>query len=524
MKWRLAAFMLMIGVCHALGQSAPTNPPMTYGMTPTVGQWISWFQQKQDVLGSAPLTTAGGTMLGRLNLFPSSLARAGTNLGVGITPTAPVDGDIWITASGAFTQVNGSTVSFGIPLGSGVGTLLSGTATGTGGPVGSISPTLTGTPRIVGTLDLLPPTGLNNGFTLTQAMSGTTSSSAGFPANYIAITSDVAAITLGGTGAYLSPLAVQDLNFGGSAAQGGRIMGNFEFTQTAMSNSASPLQDYVGVFGFSKTLTGEGGSSGALNGRGAYWGGWFVTQLGPSATFVSSMTSAEFDVLAPAGSSVANKANLDLGRPSGDVVGGSANDAVIWMWGWDTTHGANVGIQFGRTDIVGNGSVQTGGTLIAEVGPYTYGGGIDFSQATFNSFFLKSTGTIIGTVGDAAFRSVFSNNPAGGIGYATGAGGTVAQATSKSTGVTLNTVTGAITLNNAALAAGTIVSFTLTDTSINATDTLVLNHISGGTIGSYSLNAAAAAGSATITVRNNTAGSLSEAMVIEFAVVKGVTS
>lgn len=119
---------------------------------------------------------------------------------------------------------------------------------------------------------------------------------------------------------------------------------------------------------------------------------------------------------------------------------------------------------------------------------------------------------------------VVSVNPTAGIGYATGAGGTVTQATSKATGVTLNTASGAITMNAAALAAATIVSFVLTDTAIAATDVLILNHISGGTPGSYSLNARCAAGSATIDVRNNTAGSLSEAIVIQFALIKAVNA
>jgi hypothetical protein len=112
----------------------------------------------------------------------------------------------------------------------------------------------------------------------------------------------------------------------------------------------------------------------------------------------------------------------------------------------------------------------------------------------------------------------------GSLGYTTGAGGTVTQATSKSTGVTLNKLSGAITMNAAALAAGTIVSFTLTNSTLAATDVLILNHISGGTPGSYSLNARCAAGSATIDVRNNTSGSLSEAIVIQFAVIKAVNA
>jgi hypothetical protein len=113
----------------------------------------------------------------------------------------------------------------------------------------------------------------------------------------------------------------------------------------------------------------------------------------------------------------------------------------------------------------------------------------------------------------------------GGIGYATGAGGTVTQATSKATGVTLNKLSGAITLNAAALAAATVVSFVLTNSFIAAGDILVLNHTATGTFGAYTLNAhGAGSGTITIDVRNASAGSLSEAIVISFAVVKAVTA
>jgi hypothetical protein len=107
-------------------------------------------------------------------------------------------------------------------------------------------------------------------------------------------------------------------------------------------------------------------------------------------------------------------------------------------------------------------------------------------------------------------------------GYVTGDGGAVTQATSKSTGVTLSKKCGQITMDDAALAANTTVSFTLTNTTIAATDIIVLNHVSAGTAGSYLLNAQAAAGSASINVRNITSGSLSEAIVIGFAVIKAV--
>ena len=116
----------------------------------------------------------------------------------------------------------------------------------------------------------------------------------------------------------------------------------------------------------------------------------------------------------------------------------------------------------------------------------------------------------------------FTNLNTDKAGYITGEGGTVTQATSKATAVTLNKKCGQITMNAAALAAATTVTFVLTNSTIAATDLLVLNHVSGGTAGAYLLNAQAAAGSVSINVRNVTAGSLSEAIVISFAVIKAV--
>jgi hypothetical protein len=129
-----------------------------------------------------------------------------------------------------------------------------------------------------------------------------------------------------------------------------------------------------------------------------------------------------------------------------------------------------------------------------------------------------ATGTSLSTTGNQVISGT------GKQGYATGSGGTVTQLTSKATGVTLSKSTGQITLNAAALAADTTVSFTLTNTVIEAGDILIMNHISAGTAGSYLLNAQSAAGSASINVRNITTGSLSEAIVIAFAVIKAVAA
>ena len=129
-----------------------------------------------------------------------------------------------------------------------------------------------------------------------------------------------------------------------------------------------------------------------------------------------------------------------------------------------------------------------------------------------------ATGTSLSTTGNQVISGT------GKQGYATGAGGTVTQATNKATGVTLSKSTGQITLDAAALVASTTVSFTLTNTVIEAGDILIMNHISGGTAGSYLLNAQSAAGSASINVRNISLGSLSEAIVIAFAVIKAVAA
>ena len=131
---------------------------------------------------------------------------------------------------------------------------------------------------------------------------------------------------------------------------------------------------------------------------------------------------------------------------------------------------------------------------------------------------VKLTGTSLSTTGNQVISST------GKHGYETGAGGTVTQATSKATGVTLSKSTGQITLNAASLASDTTVSFTLTNTVIEAGDILIMNHISAGTAGSYLLNAQSAAGTVSINVRNITGGSLSEAIVIAFAVIKAVTA
>jgi hypothetical protein len=112
------------------------------------------------------------------------------------------------------------------------------------------------------------------------------------------------------------------------------------------------------------------------------------------------------------------------------------------------------------------------------------------------------------------------------IGYATGAGGTVIQATSKSTGVTLNKACGQVTMAATALAASAAVSFIVTNSTVGATDTIELVLASGNaTAGTYNYQIdKVSAGSFVIWVKNISAGSLSEALVFNFSVTKAVSA
>ena len=112
------------------------------------------------------------------------------------------------------------------------------------------------------------------------------------------------------------------------------------------------------------------------------------------------------------------------------------------------------------------------------------------------------------------------------IGYAAAAEGTVTQLTDKGTGVTLNKSAGRITMNAAALAGNTAVSFILTNSLISLNDTIIVcvsSNTTGSAAGAYTTYVSyLAAGSALITLRNlTTATSYSEAVIINYAIIHG---
>lgn len=213
------------------------------------------------------------------------------------------------------------------------------------------------------------------------------------------------------------------------------------------------------------------------------------TNLSPCAVYSNTMVAWKFQTLT---SPIFNAKLAAASTGYAQLFAGDSTHTGYFAWIDQTTT---------RHAYMGYDTSGVGLTLNMEVGDFTV-----------------SNGNIFGTAG------IQSKGATAGIGYATGAGGTITQPTNKSTTVTLNKVSGAITMNNAALAAGAIVTFGINNTASAATDVLVLNHISGGTAGAYLLNARCQAGSIAIDVRNTTAGLLSEAIVIQYVLIKAVNA
>ena len=139
------------------------------------------------------------------------------------------------------------------------------------------------------------------------------------------------------------------------------------------------------------------------------------------------------------------------------------------------------------------------------------------AAAANNTFLARSTSG----VGD--YEALVTTTT--GLGFYTGAGGTVTQATSKATAFTLDKMCGQITTAADSLTHATVVSAVWTNNKIAATDVVIINHKSGGTIGAYVFNVSCGAGTATLYIRNNqTSGTLSEGLVLSFVVIKGVTA
>ena len=174
---------------------------------------------------------------------------------------------------------------------------------------------------------------------------------------------------------------------------------------------------------------------------------------------------------------------------------------------------------------IGTGTSGTGSTD-GRLELYQYNGSTSKTQV----FPSSTAGTVSITMPDATTTllgntTALTTTSSSGVGYRTGAGGTVTQATSRNTGVTLNKITGAITLVsalNAAVSGATANTFTVTNSTVAATDTIIVSQKSG-TDKYLVFVTAVAAGSFALTFYT-TGGTSTEQPVFNFAVIKAVTA
>lgn len=169
-------------------------------------------------------------------------------------------------------------------------------------------------------------------------------------------------------------------------------------------------------------------------------------------------------------------------------------------------------------------SFDTGGVIRQQITKPTYATSLEFRSPSNNTagydFYVNSGAAESKCFTITSGQAVLVVGSAG-LGYGAGSGGAVTQDTSRTNGVTLNKTNGAITLVSAAGTA-TWQTFTVTNSTVAATDTVIVNQKSGTDL--YQIFVTnVAAGSFKITFAT-TGGTTTEQPVFNFAVIKAVTS
>ena len=112
------------------------------------------------------------------------------------------------------------------------------------------------------------------------------------------------------------------------------------------------------------------------------------------------------------------------------------------------------------------------------------------------------------------------------LGYATGSGGSAtAQSGNKSATITLDKINGKMTMHNESMSANDIKTFQFTNSTIAATDVVIVNIASEGTPGNYLIGVSSvSSGNCEITLKCIAGTNITDALVLNFAVIKAVQS
>ena len=164
---------------------------------------------------------------------------------------------------------------------------------------------------------------------------------------------------------------------------------------------------------------------------------------------------------------------------------------------------------------VDNGSNDGAGVRLNSTG---YGHWeIDNVNGTFRFMAPGVTGAVAAAISPTGSFAI--TNPSG-FGYGTGAGGTVTQATSRLTAVTINKPTGTITLVSAVYNASTY--FIVYNNTVSASDTVLLSQATGANKYWFAVTNVSAGQFSVYSIRLD--GTATEAPAINFAIIRGATS
>jgi hypothetical protein len=221
-----------------------------------------------------------------------------------------------------------------------------------------------------------------------------------------------------------------------------------------------------------------------------------------------SVTNLTAATLGLAGTkTVAEAVNLALGTTTGTKIGTATNQLLGF---WNATPVDQPALTADLLD-----SLQEVGLIASGAGNTP----LDLTSGALTCGALTAgaaTATSLASTG-----AVTSSSPTAGIGYATGAGGTVTQGTNRTTAVTIDKICGSITLFSAA-GSTSWQSFTVNNSTVAIGDSVIVCQRSGTDL--YELHVTAvAAGSFRISFRT-TAGTTTEQPVINFAVIKAVAA
>ena len=215
------------------------------------------------------------------------------------------------------------------------------------------------------------------------------------------------------------------------------------------------------------------------------------------------------------------------------AVGGytDGTNYVTGLWGGAAASGApalivnssgsvGIGTSSPQQPIHVYSSAAAGKYIYAQqAGSYNIGFQAQNSVSNWYAYTAASTGNFEFFQGSGS-GNVVVVSPVG-LGYGTGSGGTVTQATSRTTGVTLNKPTGAITLVSAA-GSSTWQEFTVTNSLVTANDTFVLNQRAGAD--RYVLQVRSISAGSFVIAFQTTGGTTTEQPIFNFAIIKGATS